>query len=187
MKNVISKTIILFFIFSIGCGKTEKAEIKIKDVIKSVEILTFKDLSDQQKEELEYCCSYYPNNWRDGVSFEKENAYFVKAKIDNNLLASLTESNTFSKTELLKNGDTYLYGKYHNRWGFVDNKNDTIFETEKFEGHRIIEITRRDNIDEVIIGPLVEKPKKMYIEINSSKNYPNLTPEYIIYSKSSTN
>ncbi|SNR62841.1 hypothetical protein [Flavobacterium sp. ov086] len=187
MKNAISKTIFLFFIFSIGCNKAEKAKLKINDVIISVEILTFKNLGNQQKKELEYCCSYYPSNWHDGISFEKENAYFVKAKIDNNLLATLTESNTFSKTELLNNGNTYLYGKYHNRWGFIDNKNDTIFETEKFEGHRIIEITRNGNIDEVIVGPLVEKPEKMYIKINDSKNYPNLTPEYIISSKYSKN
>ncbi|QOG02083.1 hypothetical protein [Flavobacterium sp. MDT1-60] len=187
MKNAISKAIILFFVFSAGCSKTEKVQIEVKNIIKSAEILTFKDLSDQQKKELEYCCSYYPSNWRDGVSFEKEKAYFVKTKIDNNLLASLTESNTFSKIELLNNGNTYLYGKYHNRWGFVDNKNDTIFETEKFEGHRIIAITRRGNIDELIVGPLVEKPKKMYIEISDSKNYPNLTPEYIISLDSSRN
>lgn len=180
MKSTISKTIALFFIFSIGCSKTEKAELKINDVIKSAQILTFNNLDNKQKKILEYCCYYYPNNWRDGVSFEKENAYFVKMKIDNNLLASLTESNTFSKAELLTNGNTYLYGKYHNRWGFVDNKNDTIFETAKFEGHQIIEIKRKGNIDEVIVGPLVEKPKKIYIEINDSKNYPNLMPEHII-------
>lgn len=180
MENIISKNIILIFILLVGCGKKEIVHIEIKDVIINAEILTFKDLSNQQKKNLEYCCYYYPSNWRDGINFEKEKAYFVKTKIDNNLLASLTESNAFSKADLLNNGNTYLYGKYHNRWGFVDNENDTIFETAKFEGHRIIEITRKGNIDEVIIGPLVEKPKKIYIEIIDSKNYPDLTPEFDI-------
>ncbi|BFM44062.1 hypothetical protein CFS9_27030 [Flavobacterium sp. CFS9] len=187
MKSIILKAVILFIVFSVSCGKEKNAVIEVENVIKSAEILTFKDLSNQQKQQLEYCCSYYQSNWHDGISFKKENAYFVKAKIDNNLLASLTESNTFSKTELLNYGNTYLYGKYHNRWGFIGDENDTIFETEKFEGHRIIEITRNGNIDEVIVGPLVEKPKKMYIEISDSKNYPNLTPEYIIASSSSKN
>lgn len=180
MKEAFFKTSLLIIIFVISCKKTEKQKIQLSNVIKTVEVLRFKDLSNQQKKDLEYCCFYYPSNWRDGVSFEKENAYFVKTKIDNNLLASLTESNAFSKTELLNNGNIYLYGKYHNRWGFVDNINDTIFETEKFGGHRIIEIKRRENIDEIIVGPLVEKPKKMYIEISNSKNYPNMTPEFDI-------
>jgi hypothetical protein len=187
MKMMFFKINCLIIILLISCGKSEKRKIELSKVIRTVDVLVFKDLSNQQKQQLEYCCSYYQSNWHDGISFKKENAYFVKAKIDNNLLASLTESNTFSKTELLNNGNTYLYGKYHNRWGFIGDENDTIFETEKFEGHRIIEITRNGNIDEVIVGPLVEKPKKMYIEISDSKNYPNLTPEYIIASSSSKN
>lgn len=42
-----------------------------------------------------YCC--YPNNWNRAVDcVEKENAYYVKAKININLLATLSESDAFN-------------------------------------------------------------------------------------------
>lgn len=172
--------IIIFIQFFIGCGKSEVPKIDLNNVIQNAEILTFNDLTNSQKEKLEYCCHYYPNNWRDGVEYKKEDAYFVKAKIDNKLLAKLTESNAFSEKDLLSNNELYLYGKYHNRWRFISVEGDKVIETEKFEGHRTFEVIRNKNIDEVIIGPLPKKPQKMYIEISDSKNYPNLRPEFNI-------
>lgn len=180
MKNLYSKLIIIFIPFFISCGKSESPKIDIKNIIQNVKILTFNDLTNTQKEKLEYCCNYYPNNWRDGIGYKKEDAYFVKAKIDNNLLAKLTESTAFSEKDLLSNNEFYLYGKYHNRWSFISVEGDKIIETEKFEGHRTFEVVRNKNIDEVIIGPLPKKPQKMYIEISDSKNYPNMTPEFNI-------
>jgi hypothetical protein len=180
MKKLYLNLIIIFIHFFIGCGKSEVPKIDLNNVIQNAEILTFNDLTNSQKEKLEYCCNYYPNNWRDGVVYKKEDAYFVKAKIDNNLLAKLTESNAFSEKDLLSNNELYLYGKYHNRWRFISLEGDKITETEKFEGHRTFEVLRNKNIDEVIIGPLPKKPQKMYIEISDSKNYPNMIPEFNI-------
>ncbi|MEA9414358.1 hypothetical protein [Flavobacterium sp. PL02] len=100
--------------------------------------------------------------------------------IENILLAKLTESEAFSVKGLLSNNNFFLYGKYKNRWGFVSIDGDTIIETEKFAGHRTLDISRDRNIDEVIIGPLPKRPKKMYIEIINSKKYPNTTLEFNI-------
>ena len=171
---------IIILIFLVSCKEAEKPKFNLNGVIKSAKVLSFTDLSDQQKEELKYCCNYYPSNWRDGVGFKKEDAYFVKTTIDNILLAELSETDAFPKKELLSYNEKFLYGKYHNRWGFISENNDTIYETEKFEGHRIIEIIRTKNIDEIIVGPLPNKPKKMFISIWGSKNYPDLTPEFDI-------
>ncbi|WP_306568703.1 hypothetical protein [Flavobacterium lindanitolerans] len=179
MKKLLLKIIILITILN-GCRKSDIHKVDLHKVIQSTEILTFNDLTYSQKQKLEYCCYYYPNNWRDGIGYKKEDAYFVKAKIDNNLLAKLTESNAFSQEDLLNKNEFCLYGKYHNRWGFISLEGDTIVETQKFDGHRTLEIFRHKNIDEVIVGPLPKRPLKMYIKISNSKNYPNMTPEYKI-------
>jgi hypothetical protein len=180
MKNINSKLLIMLILFFVSCGKSEIPTIDLEKVIINAEVLTFNDLTNSQKEKLQYCCNYYPNNWRDGIEYKKEDAFFVKIKIDNSLLAKLSESNAFSEKDLLSNNEFYLYGKYYNRWSFISVDGDKIIETEKFEGHRTLEVIRNKNIDEVIIGPLPKKPQKMFIEISDSKNYPNMTPEFNI-------
>jgi hypothetical protein len=181
MKDKFSSNFfLLLVILFVSCGKSDIQKIENNDVIKDVEIIRFNDLNNSQKEKLDFCCYYYPRNWRDGIEFNKKEAYFVKAKIENILLAKLSVSNGFSEKELLSNNDFSLYGKYNNRWGFVSIDGDTIIETEKFEGHRTLDVFRNKNIDEVIIGPLPKLPKKMYILIVDSKYYPNITPEFNI-------
>lgn len=174
-------------ILTLSCEE-EKREINTNDVIKSVEVMDYEKLTFNyanlllEKETFRYGCYCYPNgNWRDLKEFKKEDAFFVKVKLNNRLLAELSESETFSKEYLLNPEDAnFLYGKYHNRWKFFDSFGTLICETEKFEGYEIIDINRNGNFDEVIIGPLVKKPAKMEIEILDSKYYPNITPKFQI-------
>ncbi|MEA9414357.1 hypothetical protein [Flavobacterium sp. PL02] len=66
------KVNIILVILFISCTKSEKEKIELNDVIKNAEILCFSDLDRSQKEKLEYCCFYYPKNWRDGVEYKKK-------------------------------------------------------------------------------------------------------------------
>jgi hypothetical protein len=71
-----------------------------------------------------------------------------------------------------------LYGKYKNRWKLVNSRGTKICETGKFNGFHILTIERNGDYDEIIIGPIPEKPSKIIIELSDSENYPNLTPTY---------
>lgn len=162
----------------VSCNKTEKTKLDSSKVIISAKILNFEELSFHQVKKMEYGCYCYPYNWRDGVEFKKENAFYVKVKLNNKILAELSESKTFSKEYLLSK-DYTLYGKYHNRWEFRDSLDNKICETEKFEGFQILDLDRNGEIDEITIGPIISKPKKIIINISDSKYYPdNEAPEF---------
>ena len=161
-----------------NCEKVKRPIIDSKKVITNAEIVTFEDLDSSEKNRLEYCCSYYPNNWHDGVNFSKEDAFFVKAQIDNNLLAEICVTRNRTKADLLGQNASMLYGKYRNRWKFTDENNFLIYDTDKFEGHHLLSINRSGRFDEVVVGPLLKAPNRMYITISESENYSNLVPEY---------
>lgn len=169
----------LLIIFFSCSEKNDKKNINSSDVIISATLLKFDDLSINEKSNIIFdkCCCY-PKNWNKGENcIEKENAFYIKAKINNNLLSYISESNTFPREELLNQNPHFLYGKYKNRWKFLNEDGQIICETSKFEGHNSFELVRFDSIDNIIIGPLPEKPKEMIIEILESKNYPELTPK----------
>ena len=99
--------------------------------------MKFDDLSINEKSNIIFdkCCCY-PKNWNKGENcIEKENAFYIKAKINNNLLSYISESNTFPREELLNQNPHFLYGKYKNRWKFLNEDGQIICETSKFEGH----------------------------------------------------
>ncbi|HRB71842.1 MAG TPA: hypothetical protein PK776_08330 [Flavobacterium sp.] len=168
MKYILAFTILLFIS---ACNNAEKPPIDSSKVILSAEVLSYKDLTEGQKAEIKYGCYCYPNNWRDGVEFSKESSYFVSCKINNNLLAQLCESETFQIKDLLNENANMLYGKYHNSWVFTDSLGYKVCETSKFEGQNTISLQRKGEIDDLLIGPLIEKPKVMSIEIANSKYY----------------
>jgi hypothetical protein len=174
-------TILLLAFFN--CGENEKkSPIIASEVIIDAITLNFDDLNDIEKEDMIFTrCCCYPKNWNRGVNcIEKEDAFYVKAKININLLAELSESKIFTKDKLINSNPHSLYGKYHNRWQFLDEDENWICETSKFDGHNDFMLVRKGNIDEVIIGPLPEKPSKMIIEILDSKYYKGITPEFVI-------
>jgi hypothetical protein len=170
----------LFSIFLFGCSeKKDRKPIDASKVIISATLLKFEDLNDSEKADMIFddCCCY-PKNWNQGENcIEKENAFYVKAKINNNLLSYISESDAFPRENLLNENPHFLYGKYRNRWNFINEKGNPICETSKFEGHNSFKLSRLDSIDSIIIGPLPEKPKEMIIEILDSKNYPELIPK----------
>jgi len=97
------------------------------------------------------------------------------------LLAELCESESFQINDMLNENKYSLYGKYINRWEFINSSGGLICETDKFSGQKLIELNRNGEIDEVIIGPLIEKPTKMQIKILDSKYYQNNSnPEFAI-------
>lgn len=177
MKQTLASLLLLTLI---SCGENQdKKPIDKFDVIIEAQNLNYDELSDLEKESIIFSrCCCYPHNWNQGINcVEKENAFYVKAKINNKLLANLSESETFDKDKLLNENPHFLYGKYHNRWKFIGQSGSEICETSKFEGHHDFMLIRNDTIDEVIIGPLPTKPKRMIIEIIESKYYMGITPE----------
>lgn len=183
MKSIYFSILLLIII---GCAKKEKKKsINPFDVICESELFTFSELRNEEKEDMIYTnCCCYPNNWNRGVDcVEKENAYYVKAKININLLATLSESDAFNIQYLISSNPHTLYGKYVNRWKFLDENGFDICETAKFDGHNDFRLVRNDTIDEVIIGPLPKKPLKMIIDIVNSKYYKGINPEKEISNK----
>ncbi|GGF06401.1 hypothetical protein [Flavobacterium limi] len=174
-------TIMILFIILSCTNKPEKAVIDSSKVILSAKILTYNDLNFVEKEQLTYGCYCYSNNWHDGEEFPKEDAFYVNCEINNKLLSQLCESEAFQIEDLMSVNSHMLYGKYHNRWSFIDSLGFKVCETNKFEGHNIISLQRKGEIDKLLIGPLIEKPKAMSIEISDSKYYKdNSDPTYDI-------
>ena len=173
--KIIKKLNILIICLFFSCNKTEKPIIDSNKVIIEAKIVSYEELTT--KPENNYYC--HPDNWRDGIEFEKEKAFYVSAKINNKLLAQLCESESFQIDNMLNENKHFLYGKYRNRWEFLNSNGGLICETEKFEGQNLLVLNRNGEIDEVIIGPLIERPKKMHIKILDSKYYPNNpSPEF---------
>jgi len=180
MKQIIL-SILLLTLF--GCGETEKkSQVNSNDVIIEAVNLIYNDLIDGEKDDMIFTkCCCYPKNWNNGIDcVEKEDAFYVKTKININFLAALTESDAFKKDYLISENPHTLYGKYKNRWKFIDVDGNEICPTSKFDGHNDFRLIRNDTIDEVIIGPLPKRPKKMIIEILNSKYYPDMIPEYVL-------
>jgi hypothetical protein len=175
MKNIVF-LISLFALLS--CGEKKKS-INSSEVIIQATLLDFTELTDLEKEEMIFTkCCCYPENWNRGINcVEKEDAFYVKAKIDINLLGAISESETFTLNKIITSNPHSLYGKYINRWEFKDQNGNTICETAKFDGHNDFGLIRNDTIDQVIIGPLPKKPRKMIIKIMDSKFYKGMNPE----------
>lgn len=172
--NAIKKLNILSLLICISCNKIEKPAIDSSMVITEAKIISYDDL----KTRFDYNCYCYPDNWRDGIEFDKEKAFYVSAKINNRLLAELCENESFQIKDMLNDNIHSLYGKYINRWEFTNSNGDLICETHKFEGQNLLELNRKGEVDELIIGPLIEKPNKMGIKILDSKYYANnLSPQ----------
>ena len=175
--NEIRTLNILMLFLVISCNKVEKKPIDSNKIIIDAKIIAYNELNTK----LEYDFYCHQSNWRDGIKFEKENAFYVSAKINNKLLAELCESESFQISDMLNENKYFLYGKYINRWEFINSNGGLICETDKFNGQNLIELNRNGEIDEVIIGPLIEKPTKMQIKILDSKYYPNNSnPEFEI-------
>ena len=178
MKYFLLISILLLFN---SCNNSPKKPlINPSEVIEFATVFTYENLDETEKEKIKYGCYCYRNSWRNGTEFKKENAFFVKSRINNNLLAELSANDPFTKDKLITSNVYSLYGKYHNRWKFINSQGMEICETQKLTGHRTLNIVRIGQTDEVIIGPLPEKPTKMIIEIMDSKYYPDLTPEFEI-------
>lgn len=176
MKNI-GFLLILAAFFITGCFS--KPTIDSNEVIQSAEVLTYLELNVNQKDQMKYGARYYPQNWADGISFNPQEAFYVKTRIKHELLSQLCESENTAINERITNSPNSLYGRHGGRWIFYDSINMSIYETNKSMGHNILEINRNNNIDEIIIGPLPKKPSRMAIKIPSSKYYSeNEIPEF---------
>ena len=167
-KTYITALVILFslivLIFIFGKNNPTGQIVRIKKVIiECAEVIPFDSLTKKQQDEVGYT-SYYPNdNWRDIMEYDKKDAYFVKARINNKLLAELAKSDIFTVEKLLDSNPYSLYGKYSISWEFFDEDTIPINPTTKFSGHNIFEIKRFGHNDFLIVGPIPERPSKMEI------------------------
>lgn len=175
---MLKRKIVLFVIFII-CISCEKKDLRASDVIVSGEVLEYKDLEQTELDEICEFCAYYTTNWNQPHEFDPQYAYYVKIKINNLLLAKLCESQPFSKKSILSENPHMLYGKYKNRIVLKGDLDLPILETSKFKGQEIMNIDRKGKYDKVLIGPIVEKPKKIELQIYDSKNYPGITPVFV--------
>lgn len=162
-----------------SCGN-EVEVIKSDEIIVDASVIKYSDLEELDKSKMKYDCHCFPKNWNQGVITLKDSTFFIKAKINNSKLAKISESNAFPIKELLSDNLYMLYGKYKNRWKLMNSRGMKICETDKFDGFSILTIQRNGDYDEIIIGPIPEKPSKIIIELSDSENYPNLTPTYCI-------
>lgn len=109
---------------------------------------------------------YYNGGWavsRNSTEFKREDGFYVKASINNKMLAELSQSKAFQPDEVLAEKPIFLYGKYKNRWTFQDQTGNEVSETSKFAGFDTIEVLRNGQTDEVWIGPIPTKPAQMTI------------------------
>ena len=143
--------------------------IRSKDIIECAEVIPFDSLTKKQQDEVKYTIYYPSDNWYKTAEFDKKDSYFVKAVINNQYIAELSQSEAFTVEKLFKHGPSYLYGKYKNRWAFSDNATIPISETSKFKGFDIFEITRKGQRDFLIIGPIPDKPSNMEIHMLGDK------------------
>ncbi|MGV0964946.1 hypothetical protein [Empedobacter falsenii] len=182
MKRIIILSLIIFS----NCSKEKPTPINNDEVIISANSVSYSELTDVEKSILKqkrysenFCC--YPNNWNSPENCEViDSAFFVRVKLHARLLALLTESKTFDFNYLLSDNTNTLYGKYKNRWELLNKNEISICKTEKFDGFENVYIFRNNNVDNILLGPINEKPYKLKIKISNSKNYPDAEPEILI-------
>lgn len=179
------KSIYIFILlFIASCSEPAIIDMSLlKTAVISASVLTYEDLDEETKKSIGSSARFYKadENWNEGTSFEPKNGYYVSAKIMRKKLAivsnmyscgSVTKIRQCSKNELdektnklLSYSNPYmLYGKYKNIWGF-EGKSEEMPATKKFDGHGLINISKLENgeVDEVLIGPLPQKPITLMI------------------------
>jgi hypothetical protein len=176
-------------LLSLSCSDQATIDPQLSaQVILEAHVLAYKQLDKQERDIIgSLCCSYSTGGWmaRDLVRFSPEDGYFVRARINVDALARLTEANQCgtsthatrcSEKELQMKAVSLaghsnphmLYGKYKNSWVFIAG-GTTVPATEKFDGHRLLSIKRdaASRSDDVLIGPIPRKPDDMVIELYS--------------------
>ncbi|MEW6737423.1 MAG: hypothetical protein AB1489_39445 [Acidobacteriota bacterium] len=191
MKKNLNKFIsILVFLFFVVLFSTnaEAAEPRLNSIIIDAKVLTYEQLSQAEKGKIsQYCCFQAgKSGWVDATQIEAENGYFVKTKINRKPLAYWTflydcgsslkkkkcseKEHTAKVKKAIQDNNPYgLYGKYRSAWRFYNGKK-MIPSTDKFNGHDLLTDKRdkKKQIDELLIGPLPQKPTGMTIELSNS-------------------
>lgn len=152
-------------------------------LITKAEVISWNQLTTEEKSKITIC-SHIGNTWNNMVSFDCKQAYFIKAEINNEILAERTSeqyANHYStdyitKDYVLKGYEqsgaevsdeskcSWSYGKYKNKF-IVEGEN--IFETDKFGGYDLYSCIRKANTDTIIIGAFKSTPSAFSITANS--------------------
>ncbi|MBI4595345.1 MAG: hypothetical protein HY730_03095, partial [Candidatus Tectomicrobia bacterium] len=173
----------------ISCSDHATIDPKLSDqVIIEAHVINYEELSKSEQDKIGICCFYSTGGWTVGdlVRFSPEKAYYVRARINIDILARLTEANkcgtitqparcteeeiqTKAKALAEHSNPHMLYGKYKNSWAFTSS-GIAVPKTVKFDGHRLLSINRDtvSRLDEVLIGPIPQRPDQMMIIIYSS-------------------
>lgn len=155
--------IIFFLLFS--CKQEIVEEVSLKNIIRNGKVISYNDLNEFQKRNVNNCYFYPYQNWRDIKEYKKEDAYFVIVEIDYFLLAKIQNYDFEYEKSQNRTNPLLQYGKYQNRWQFYDENGLLINSSAKFEGHKIFEFERKNKFDYIIIGPIQTKPSKIEIKI----------------------
>ena len=179
----------LVALLCLSCSDQARIDPELSDqVILEAHVFAYNELNQQERDMIgSLCCSHSTGGWmaRDLVRFSPEDACFVRARINIDALARMTEANQCGTTmqvtrcseeelqtkaaSLAGHSNPYmLYGKYKNSWVFMAS-GTTVPATEKFDGHRLLSIKRdtASRSDEVLIGPIPHRPDEMIIELYS--------------------
>lgn len=127
-------------------GQTEHiAAIPVfQDEIKSCRVYSFKELTKEEQLIIPEFSNYHVRNWNEGVRFNKDTSFYVKAVVDNKKLRFQNRN--------------YRFNFYRN--------GIEILKTEKFTGFKILNNATTEYWDTLLIGPLPQKPDKFEIKIH---------------------
>jgi hypothetical protein len=168
--------------------QSHAAEPKVNSIILDAKMLTYDQLSEKEKAEIsEYCCIAYLGSRRNTKSFEKEDGYYVRTKINRRPLAywtfiwscgkvledkkcSTKELDAKMKKAIQDNNPYGLYSKYQNGFEFYNGKKVSPISSLQI-GYDILTDKRdkKRQIDELLLGPIPQKPTHMSIGLANFK------------------
>ncbi|REA56981.1 hypothetical protein DSL64_25345 [Dyadobacter luteus] len=147
--------------------ETDEVENEEDDVISSIVLYNWNTLPDSLRSKVSKYNFQHIGSFesRNTYPFNREDAYYIKAAINNIRLAELSKSDAFPVEDVANANPYGLYGNYRNEWAFYEMNGSIIYPTAKFTGFSTIYISRHGEIDTVWIGPVQKRPYKLEIKL----------------------
>lgn len=164
-------------------------------VLQAADVLDYRQLkkaglADAQRDQ--YCCTSSTGQGfssTDRIGFRPQEGYFVRVTVDARALARETLANSceprglFDRStqceaaELAVNvqrtidAKVYgeLYGKYRNSWSMLEADGKPVPITDKFGGHTVYWLDRKDGADTLVLGPVLRPPARLQLTYFSDR------------------
>ncbi len=180
MKFICFLPIALVFLSS--CGHSGQVSYKpgTGPIIKRAQIFTYMDLPSRIQEKT-HDAHTYANLGETSEQIRKEQGLYVRAILDNKLLAMASTSGTNWQVLLDDSNYRALYGQHRNFPVFYDTTGAVIRQTLKDDGYDLVYIGRWGYIDTVYWGPLPAYPVRMTLVCSNldSTHQPSARLQYI--------